>query len=131
MPLSENRLLHLGATASGTIALGFGINAFLRPEHALSFFELNYPATTAERSVVDNLIYAYGARDVFMGVVAYIAGYFGNNKTLGWTILAIAGVAYADGAICWANGHGQWNHWSYAPQLTVVAAMLLGVFDHK
>ncbi|KAL2809152.1 hypothetical protein BJX63DRAFT_406708 [Aspergillus granulosus] len=131
MVLSQNPLVHFGATASGTVAILFGINALFRPAHALSFFELDYPTTAAEQSIINNLMYVYGARDIFMGLSCYIAGCLGNNKTLGWTMLGIAGIAWADGAICWANGHGQWNHWSYAPQITIVGAMLLGVFDRK
>ncbi|KAL4865122.1 hypothetical protein BDV12DRAFT_188378 [Aspergillus spectabilis] len=128
-PLSQMPVLRLAASTFGTIFIGFGINAFVRPEHALSFFELQYPVSRAEQSVVNNLIYAYGARDVFMGLTAYIAVFFGNSISLGWTLLAISGVAYVDGIICWANGDGQWNHWGYAPMVTVVGALLLGVFD--
>ncbi|KAL2867492.1 DUF4267 domain-containing protein [Aspergillus lucknowensis] len=131
MSVSQNPFLRLAGAAFGTICVGFGINAFLRPEHALSFFELDYPASGVERSVVDNLMYVYGARDVFMGLAAYIAAYFGNNKTLGWILLAISGVAYADGVICWANGHGEWNHWGYAPMITAISTLLLGVLDRR
>ncbi|KAL3458170.1 hypothetical protein BJX64DRAFT_228031 [Aspergillus heterothallicus] len=131
MPLSQNSIVHFAATAAGTVSIGFGINAFFRPEHALSFFELDYPTTAAQQSVINNLMYVYGVRDIFMGLACYIAGLYGNSRTLGWTMLAVASVAWADGIICWANGHGQWNHWSHAPQETILGAILLGLFDRN
>ncbi|KAL4807469.1 putative integral membrane protein [Aspergillus unguis] len=119
--------LRLAASAFGTIGLGFGINAILRPDHALSFFELDYPTSPNEQALVNNLMYVYGARDIFMGIVTYIAAYYGNNKALGWTLLSVSGVAYADGLICWINGHGEWNHWGYAPVITFVSFLLLRI----
>ncbi|WVN90648.1 uncharacterized protein L203_105890 [Cryptococcus depauperatus CBS 7841] len=115
----------------GTIFIGFGINAILRPENALSFFELDYPTTRTEKSIIDSLMIVYGARDVFMGLTLYITAAYNNSRSLGWTLLAASGVAYVDGMVCWANGHGEWNHWGYAPMITVVGALLLGICDRK
>lgn len=130
-PLSQSSLLRLAGSVFGTIFLGFGINAFLRPEHALSFFEFDYPSTLHEQKLIDSLMVVYGARDVFMGLATYICAYYGNNKALGWTLLAASAVAYVDGFVCWLNGHGQWGHWGYAPVISVVGSLLLGLFDRK
>jgi hypothetical protein len=62
----------------------------------------------------------YGVRDIFMGLVIYSAAYFGDRKTLGCILIAGSGVAFVDGAVCRAQGKGEWNHWSYAPILTAV-----------
>ena len=65
-----------------------------------------------------------------MGVALYSTTYFGNRKSLGWTLIAGSGVAFVDGAVCRAYaGQGEWNHWGYAPILTAVGAALLGVLD--
>nr|ODN85429.1 hypothetical protein L203_05045 [Cryptococcus depauperatus CBS 7841] len=130
-PLSQSTTLRLAGTAFGTIFIGFGINAILRPENALSFFELDYPTTRTEKSIIDSLMIVYGARDVFMGLTLYITAAYNNSRSLGWTLLAASGVAYVDGMVCWANGHGEWNHWGYAPMITVVGALLLGICDRK
>jgi len=71
----------------------------------------------------------YGARDIFMGLALYAAAYTGNRKTLGWITLAGSAVAFVDGVVCWQAGKGEWNHWGYAPMLTVVGGLLLGALD--
>ncbi|KAL2819629.1 hypothetical protein BDW59DRAFT_120548 [Aspergillus cavernicola] len=129
--LSQSSLLRLAGTAFSTIFIGFGINACVNPEHALSMFEFDYPTTLTERGVIDKLMIVYGIRDVFMGLAGYITAYSGDNRSLGWMCLAMSGVAYVDGIVCWANGHGEWNHWGYAPMITVVGSLLLGVLDRK
>lgn len=130
MPISQSPALRIAASAGATIALGFGINAIFRPESALTMFEWVPPASASAKTLVNNLVVIYGVRDVYMGVVIYIAACFGDRKTLGWIVVATSCVALADGAICWIQqGKGQWNHWSYAPMLVGLGSLLLGVFD--
>lgn len=128
--LSQSSSLLIAASAFATIFVGFGINAILHPEHALTFFEFEPLAAAADKTLIDGLMYIYGVRDIFMGLAIYSVAYFGDRKALGWIMIAGSGVAYADGVICWAQvGNGQWNHWSYAPMLTAVGIVLLGLFD--
>ncbi|KAL4791109.1 hypothetical protein BDV19DRAFT_371223 [Aspergillus venezuelensis] len=47
MPLSQHPVLPIGAKAFSLIAIGFGINALVRPEHALTFFEWEMPLVEA------------------------------------------------------------------------------------
>lgn len=127
---SQSPSLLIAASAFATISVGFGINAILRPDHALTFFEFEALATTSNKALIDGLTYIYGVRDIFMGLAIYSVAYFGDRKALGWILIAGSGVAYADGAVCLTQvGNGQWNHWSYAPMLTAVGVMLLGVLD--
>jgi hypothetical protein len=127
---SQSRSLHIAASVFATIFIGFGINAMLRPQKALEFFEFEAPASASDKKVVDGLMVIYGARDIFMGMAIYSAAYFGNRKSLGWILIAGSAVAFVDGAVCWAQvGKGEWNHWSYAPILTAVGSLLLGVLD--
>lgn len=109
--------------------MGFGINAMLRPEHALTFFEFEPP--TVDKQLVKDLMVVYGARDIFMGVAIYAAAYFAHPKALGWIMLAGSAVAFVDGAVVYASpvAQGEMNHWGYAPILGVVGAILLGIFD--
>lgn len=130
-PLSQSSALRVAGAAFGTIFIAFGVNAIVRPAHALTFFEFEYPTAVADRKLVDHLMVVYGARDIFMGVAAYIATRCGSHKALGWTLLAISGVAYVDGAVCRINGHGEWNHWGYAPVIAVVGILALGVLDRR
>ncbi|KAK8128779.1 hypothetical protein PG984_009887 [Apiospora sp. TS-2023a] len=118
MTSSRTAALKLAAYVFATIFTGFGLNAFIRPGHALTFFD-------PDRRVVDSLMYAYGARDVFMGVAIYAAALAGTKKSLAVTLIAASGVAFVDGAACFAYGQGHWNHWGYAPVLTAVGALLL------
>ncbi|RDX54656.1 hypothetical protein K466DRAFT_584226 [Polyporus arcularius HHB13444] len=127
MAISRSPILLLAAAAFGTIFVGFGINAILRPAHALTFFEFaRPPASAADRQLVDSLMIIYGARDVFMGLAIYAAAYFGNRKALGSIVLAASAVAAVDGAVCKMNGEGEWAHWGYAPMVALVGALLLG-----
>ncbi|KAL4950918.1 hypothetical protein BDW69DRAFT_171123 [Aspergillus filifer] len=129
MPLSQHPALPIGAKAFSLMAIGFGINALVRPEHALTFFEWEMPHALDERQLVEALLYVYGVRDIFWGLAIWIAAAYGNQKTAGWTLIAASGVAFADGYICYTWGHGQWGHWSYAPMFTALGAAFLGLFD--
>lgn len=121
--------LRIAASVFATLFIGFGINGIIRPENALEFFELEAPAAASDKKLVDSLMVIYGARDIFMGLAIYSAAYFGDRKTLGCILIAGSGVAFVDGAVCRAHGKGEWNHWGYAPMLTAVGSMLLGVLD--
>ncbi|KAJ5575797.1 hypothetical protein N7535_002723 [Penicillium sp. DV-2018c] len=129
MLLSGSVALRLVACAMATVCVGFGVNAILRPDHALTFFEFEPPASTVDKQMVDSLMAVYGVRDIFMGVAIYVTSYFGSRSSLGWIVIAAGGVAFADGLICWTHGHGHWNHWGYAPVANVLGGLLLGVFD--
>ena len=131
MSLSQSSILRTVAVASATVCIAFGINAFVRPEHALTFFEWEPPTNPADKKMVDSLMAVYGARDIFMGLAIYSAAFLGTVKSLGFIMLAAGGVAFVDGFVCWTHGHGQWGHWSYAPILVAVGISLLGMFDRK
>lgn len=82
--------------------------------------------------MVDSLLAIYGIRDIFMGGALYAAAFTGTRKSLGWTLILASAVAYGDGYITLvANGTGQWGHWGYAPLLTGLGAVLVGVFDER
>ena len=63
-----------------------------------------------------------------MGVVIYITAHFVDRKTLGCTLIATSGVAFADGLICWNQGRGEWHHRSYVPMLIANGSILLGIW---
>lgn len=131
MPLSQLPGLNLAAHLFAAIGVGFGVNALIRPENALSFFEFNLPAAGSEHALlVNSLLAVYGIRDIFMGLAIFFAAIWGTKKSLGWTLIASSGVAYGDGLVCYyALGHGQWNHWGYAPMMTAVGLVTSGLFD--
>lgn len=119
--------LRLISTVFATVFVGFGVNAILRPTNALEFFELTAPTEPAARDLVEALLAVYGVRDVFMGLAIYASAYFGSRKALGWIVISGSAVAFADGAVCRVYaGTGEWNHWGYAPALTVVGGLLAG-----
>lgn len=130
--LSQSPSLLIAATVFATIFVGFGVNAIIRPENALEFFEFKAPALDSDKKVVDGLMAIYGARDIFMGLAIYTVTYFGDRKSLGWILIAGSAVAFVDGAVCRIQvGKGEWNHWSYAPMLTAVGCVLLGILDRE
>ena len=128
--LSQSSSLRIAASVIGTIFLGFGIKFSLQPSSSIPFFELDAPTSASDQKIADALTLLYAVRDIFMGVSIYAATYFGNRKSLGWILIAASGVAYADGFIVKTQiGKGEWNHWGYAPMLTVVGSLLLGALD--
>ncbi|KAJ5099811.1 hypothetical protein N7532_006812 [Penicillium argentinense] len=131
MPLSQAGGLRLAASAFGTIFIGFGINAILRPDHALTFFEFAPPVGAADHRLVDSLMAVYGIRNIFMGLAIYAAAFLGTSASLGLTLIFASAVAVGDGAVCWTHGQGQWSHWGYAPMIAVVGSLLLGIFDRR
>ncbi|GAA5895177.1 hypothetical protein JCM6882_006607 [Rhodosporidiobolus microsporus] len=121
-----HRLATYAAVASGSLFIYFGLNAFLNPASALSFFEFALPhSSTAEHKLVTSLLAVYGARDVFMGAATYATAYYGNRKALGWVTMAGGAVAAVDGWVCYRANGGEMNHWGYAPMLGVVGAVLV------
>ncbi|KAH8768820.1 hypothetical protein BGZ57DRAFT_898540 [Hyaloscypha finlandica] len=128
-PISQSTALSIAANIFGVIFIGFGINAILRPIQALEFFEFDVPSLPADRKVVESLSVVYGVRDIFMGMAINIVAYCGQRKVAGWILIAASAVAFADGAVCYMHGKGEWNHWGYAPMLTVVGSVLVGILD--
>ncbi|KAJ9633422.1 uncharacterized protein PV06_06782 [Exophiala oligosperma] len=132
MALSTHFALPYISYAFGTIFLGFGINAIVRPAHGLTFFEMSPPKDPASAKVVNALMVVYGVRDIFMGLAIYAATYYGAREVLGCILISVFLVAAVDGWVCLHFvGHGQNNHWSYAPMLAAVGAVLLGFADHS
>jgi hypothetical protein len=129
--MSQSPYISLLTTVMGIIPIGIGINAILRPAHALSLFEFERPVAPRDQSLVDSLMIVYGARDVFMGLAISAAGFFGTRKSLGWTLIASSGVAIADGAVCWSHGLGAWNHWGFVPVLAIIGGLLVRQSDSK
>ncbi|KAG7095545.1 hypothetical protein E1B28_006283 [Marasmius oreades] len=130
MPVAVSRspFLTIASTVFATIWVGFGVNAILNPDHALSFFEFRPPLGAADKKLVDSLMAVYGIRDIFMGLATYAATFVGDRKTLGWILVFGSAVAYADGVVClMAENGGEWSHWGYGPMLTIVGVLLLGV----
>jgi len=129
MALSQSPALIWASHAFASIITGFGINAFIRPAHALTFFEFTPPASPADRRMVDSLMAVYGIRDVFIGAAIESALLFGTRKSLGWVLLSFGMVAFVDGLVCFSHGKGQWHHWSYAPMVTALGSILVGALD--
>jgi hypothetical protein len=135
MALSNSPILLILSTTFATIFIASGINAFVRPQHALSFFELPYPTnsmtnSSTNRDLVDALLAIYGVRDIFMGLAMYATAYYQHKKSLGWIMIAGSAVAFVDGWVCQTYaGKGEWGHWGYAPMLTIVGSLLLGVMN--
>ncbi|KAK9781101.1 hypothetical protein AB5N19_13237 [Seiridium cardinale] len=126
---SQSPAATLAACVFATIHTAFGINAIIRPTHALTFFEFKPPAEKGARDMVNSLMAVYGVRDIFMGAAMYATALLGSPQALGWILISATGVAIADGLVCYSYGKGQWGHWSHAPIFTAVGLVLLGLFD--
>ncbi|KAM5444020.1 hypothetical protein MferCBS31731_000537 [Microsporum ferrugineum] len=129
MAISNSYPILIIANLFAAMCIGFGINAIVRPEHGVSFFELAPPTAGPEKILFNSLMAIYGVRDVFMGLAIFAAAFTGERKALGWILLGVGVVAFADGVVCAVNGAGEWNHWGYAPVVMAVGLMALGVLD--
>lgn len=120
---------HAGAFFA-SIFVAFGINAILRPRAGFEQFQFKYPTMADDQKLIDNLMIIYGIRDVAMGVSMLAAWYFGAREVLAYSLISGSVVAFVDGIANRAVlGYGQGQHWSYAPMLTIVGAILLGAID--
>lgn len=116
--------------ALATLFIGFGVNAMLRPRAGLEIFEFEYPKSPKDQKLIDGLMLIYGVRDIFMGVTTLAAWYYGAKEVFAYSLIAGSVVALVDGVANKAVlGYGQGKHWGYAPVLTIVGAILLGVVD--
>jgi hypothetical protein len=129
--ISQSTALLVAANVIGMIWIGFGAYDVVKPEEGLMFFEFKPPIVPAERAMVNSLINVIGIRDIFIGFAIHATAFFGNRKALGWIVLASSAEAFLDGAVCYSHGKGEWNHWGYAPMLTIVGLLLLGVADGR
>lgn len=132
-PFSQNPILFYLGYGTSLLALGFGLNAFINPASALSWFELAPPSpdNTSATELYRLMMQPYGARNIQVGVTMLASAWYRQGKILGLSILSFAGVAIVDGVACWQRGEGEWNHWCYAPQLIILGSLLLGVLDGK
>jgi hypothetical protein len=132
-PLSQSPILFYLGYGTSLIALGFGLNAFISPASALSWFELPPPSpeNIAATELYQLMMQPYGARNIHVGITMFASAWYRQSKILGLAILSFAGVAIVDGVACFQRGEGEWNHWCYAPQLIILGSLLLGAFDGK
>ncbi|KAL2062068.1 hypothetical protein VTL71DRAFT_6334 [Oculimacula yallundae] len=89
-PTIKTKTLLTLSTIFGSTFIAGGVNAILRPSHALSFFELYLPLTSSAHDqgqmhkeeqkqyleIIEALMIVYGIRDIFMGVAMCGAAYF-------------------------------------------------------
>ena len=131
-PLSHSPYLRVVASLFGTIFAGYGVNGFLRPSAALEVFLLPVPSSAVDQSTAHSLVYLYSIKEFLIASAIYATAWYGDRKSLGWICIASSLAAVGDGLVC-KNfpGEGEWNHWGYAPVLTVVGLLLLGVADGK
>ncbi|KAF7857958.1 hypothetical protein EAF04_009315 [Stromatinia cepivora] len=124
--MALTKILRFLPNIFGTIFIIFGINALIRPSHALTFYKpFSLPKTASDAALVEALMAIYGARDIFMGLTMYAASYYRNYKILGWLVMAGSGVAFVDGWVCYMAGGGQGDHWGYAPVHMIVGILLV------
>ncbi|KAE8313405.1 hypothetical protein BDV41DRAFT_576871 [Aspergillus transmontanensis] len=116
MPASDSSMLRVLASAFAAIPVGFGINAFPRPDHALSFFEFEVPTSPRGKG---------------SGVALFSTLFSRHPKTVDWIMIETSAVAYVDGFVCWTHGRRGWNLLRYAPVLTVIGTLFLGLFDKR
>lgn len=131
MAVSKSFPLTIASILFGLIFIGFGTYDLIDPEGGLSFFEFQPSLVPQTRSEVNGLIVIIGIRDIFMGIAILATLGTGNRAVAGWLMISASAVAFTDGIVCFQHGKGEWNHWGYAPALTVVGALLLGVADGK
>jgi hypothetical protein len=127
---SHTHILTIAAGTVGTIFIGFGLNGMLRPKQALSFFKFDPPTLLQDKKVVKALVIIESSRDIFIGLAIYAASYHGHRRALGCIVVTAGLVAFVDGAVCLATfGKGYWVHWGYAPVVTTIGGLLLGIPD--
>ena len=130
--VSQSAYLRFAAYAIGAMCVLAGVDALVRPHHALSLFHLDAPATAGEQRLAGALMAVVGVRDMFTGTGTLAAARFGSPNALGWALLASCVFAVADGAICWrVVGHGQGGHWGFVPVAGGLGVLLLGALDGR
>ena len=130
-PLSNHPILYYLGIAAGIIGVGFGTNAFINPINAMTFFEIDRPTSGDGQDFFNLMLPVYGARNIAIGSNILAAAYRKDFKLMGWNIFSFSLCAVVDGIVCWQRGHGQGGHWGYAPQLIILASLLMGVFDGR
>ncbi|CZT25061.1 related to integral membrane protein [Ramularia collo-cygni] len=124
MPLSQSPAIPWIAYLLSAIPIGFGINAMLNPQNALSWFDFPHPLLPQDQELINAILIVYGARDVFMGAALFAAAHYGNDARItGWILILTGAVAGVDGAIC-PIMEGSLHHWSYGPVVFLFGSVL-------
>lgn len=80
--ISQSSSLLIATNIFAAIFIGFGINAIVRPESEIEFFEFQCMASKADKNLIDGLMVAFGVRGIFIGVAIYCAAFFENRKSV-------------------------------------------------
>lgn len=127
---SKSKYVHYAAYALASISIIFGILDLVNPKLGSSFFEVDYPILPKQQVTVDALIFVIGARDLFIGSSLLLSLYLGSRQIAGYLFIFTSLQAFMDGAICFFKvGKGHFNHWSYAPLIAFIGAILTGSLD--
>lgn len=127
---SDSAPLSTAAAVGSIFALTLGLAGTLQPALTFKLFDFAPPTNPEDRKLATNLCLFWGSRDLYMGVTALGAWYFGEWKSLGWMYLAAAGVAATD----LVQSHRQlgvyaWKHGIAVPIAMVIGGSLLGWFN--
>ncbi|CAH0045066.1 unnamed protein product [Clonostachys solani] len=118
--------------ANTVLAIGLvpglvGINALLRPGHALSLMGFPSPPEAGGRKLSHSLVQMMASRNISMSLTTITLWFVADQETLGYLMLAQAPIALIDGFISrWQVEGMEWGHWIAVPISVGLGARLVG-----
>ncbi|VTT69017.1 unnamed protein product [Fusarium fujikuroi] len=94
----------------------FGINLLTRPEATLQSFQYPIPTDPQAQKLVRGLARIYGCRNLVVSFLFFNISLTGDRKLMSFGYLGALAMCVTDGLVA-RNivGHGEWQHWSFAP----------------
>jgi len=132
MPLSSHPYLLNTALIYGSIfPILTGLRLLQNPTFGFDLLGFTTPTNDpATQKLSESLFMFRGARDLALGVNAFLAWRSGNRFMLGCMLLVGGGLTVVDGLIHWRQeGSGMWKHWIFSPWGIGIGGGLLGWFD--
>ena len=121
-----NSLIFNLAGTGALCSVGLVLVGIINPQIGYQTYGFPDPTLPLDRRTNAELTRFWASRELYMGIVACLAWYHGERKSLGWMYILSAGVVVSDGIMKQRLSGGAWKHVMWVPLLVGLGVGLVG-----